>query len=81
MENKYLELPSTLVENLKVTDLEASQVLKQIESLQRLVTGLSLYKNAVITEYLQKNKIENAIELTEDYKLKLKVEDATEVEV
>ena len=81
MENTFLELPSTLVENLKTIDLEASQVLKQIKSLQRLVTGLSLYKNAVITEYLQKNKIENAIELTEDYKLKLKVEDATEVEV
>ena len=75
MENKYLELPNTLVETLKTTDQEMNQVAKQIESLQRLVTGLSLYKNAIVVEYIQKNKIENATELTEDYRLKIEVKE------
>ena len=75
MENKYLELPNTLVETLKTTDQEMNQVAKQIESLQRMVTGLSLYKNAIVVEYIQKNKIENATELTEDYRLKIEVKE------
>lgn len=75
MENKYLELPNTLVETLKTTDQEMNQVAKQIESLQRMITGLSLYKNAIVVEYIQKNKIEGATELTEDYRLKIEVKE------
>ena len=75
MENKYLELPNTLVETLKTTDQEMNQVAKQIESLQRMITGLSLYKNAIVVEYIQTNKIEGATELTEDYRLKIEVKE------
>lgn len=72
MENTFLDLPNIFVDNLKLTDSEMNQVAKQIESLQRVITGLNLYKQAVVTDYIQKNNIENAISLTEDYRLEIK---------